>query len=130
MFGFLKKRKIRRISDDLHETMVNAYDKLRLAVDCKDPDEKNNRIHNHLTALSLALHDVYPGFPQEKESLFTGFISTDLEGHPDREVYRKAIENHIRACPNIRAAKFEFMSYILAPKKMTELKKMEKEGRL
>lgn len=127
MFGlFRKKKEVRRISEDLQQTLEKSYDLLRAAVDIKDVDKKHHYMHAHLTSLSLALHNVYPGFPQEKDSLFTRFIASDLEQHPDCSAYRDAIEKHIRACPNIRAAKFDFMTYLLAPSFMEEFTKKQK----
>lgn len=121
MFGyFTKRREKRRISDDLQETMVLAYDALREAVDIRDPHQKHHEMHMKLTQLSLALHDVYPTFPQEKESIFVDFVAASLERKPYCGEIQNIIEEHIRACPDIPAAKFDFMTYLLAPKFMED----------
>jgi len=121
LFGiFNRQREQRRISNDLQETMVIAYDALREAVDIEDPVRKHHEMHMKLTQLSLALHDVYPTFPQEKESLFVDFVAASLERKPYCEALQNVIEDHIRACPDTPAAKFDFMTFLLAPKFMAD----------
>ena len=59
MFSFFEKRcETRRISDDLHETMENAYDAMRIAVAIQDSGQKHHEMFSRLTSLSLALTDV------------------------------------------------------------------------
>ena len=130
MFGFFaEQREKKRISDDLQETMIIAYDSIRKAIDIGDPEQKHREMHARLTSLSLALHDVYPTFPQEKDSPVTRFFGADLERHPDCESYRNLIEEHVRACPDIPAAKFDFMTYLLAPKFMEDQTNQRKSRR-
>lgn len=121
MFGFLSKiRAKRNVRNDLRETMVISYDAMKAAIDLDDPNQKSHEMQSRLISLSLALRDVYPNFPQEKDSLFTRYIAADLNHHPDLEDYQDAIEQHIRACPNVPAAKFEFMTYLIAPNFMKD----------
>lgn len=112
---FIEKRRLRKQMADIEQTLLTAFENLRLIATTDSP-QREFEMGGILAALIGGLRDAYPNMPIEDESIAMALIESNAaKTISDSTALADTIKKLVSECPDIQSEKVDTTYFMIAP---------------